>query len=164
MFQNHEALHFLKETGPDTLINCVSINFRTWDKDKKVWVNNKSLENQRHFLNKFYKRCSHSYERPSMVDRGIQIILNSTTWEKESHSEVYKAMKVRRKITALTKVNMQKSLGLASNEEGKLGVIINTCMTPWLRAQKTFQRISTIIRNELYNAYGAVRCIELALY
>jgi len=150
MFQNHEALHFLKETGPDTLINCVSINFRTWDKDKKVWVNNKSLENQRQFLNKFYKRCSHSYERPSMVDRGIQIILNSTTWEKESHSEVYKAMK--------------ESLGLASNEEGKLGVIINTCMTPWLRAQKTFQRISTIIRNELYNAYGAVRCIELALY
>ena len=29
-----------------------------------------------------------------MVDRGIQIILNSTTWEKESHTEVYKAMKV----------------------------------------------------------------------
>jgi len=76
------------------------------------------------------------------VDRGIQIILNSTTWEKESHTEVYKAMK--------------ESLGLDPDEEGKLGVIINTCMTPWLRAQKTFQRMSVIIRNELYNAHGAM--------
>ena len=29
-------------------------------------------------------------------------------------------------------------------------------MTPWLKAQKTFLRMSVIIRNELYNAYGAV--------
>jgi len=140
--QNHEALNFLRETGPDTLINCLSINFREWNKETKSWMNNSSLEKQRNFLNKFYKRCSHSYERPSMVDRGIQIILNSTTWEKESHTEVYKAMK--------------ESLGLDPSDEGKLGVVINTCMTPWLRAQKTFQRMSVIIRNELYNAYGAM--------
>ena len=86
-------MEFLKENGPDTLINCLSINYREWDGEGK-WVNNTSMEKQREFLNKFYKRCSHSYERPSMVDRGIQIILNSTTWEKESHTEVYKAMKV----------------------------------------------------------------------
>ena len=100
------------------------------------------MEKQRQFLAKFYKRCSHSYERPSMVDRGIQIILNSTTWEKESHGKVYNAMK--------------EKLGLDGEDESKLGVIINTCMTPWLRAQKTFLRMSCIIRNELYNAYGAV--------
>ena len=87
-------MHFLRESGPDTLINCLSINFREWNKETRTWINNTSMEKQREFLNKFYKRCSHSYERPSMVDRGIQIILNSTTWEKESHTEVYKAMKV----------------------------------------------------------------------
>ena len=89
--QNKDAMEFLKENGPDTLINCLSINFREW-KDG-AWENNTKLDKQREFLDKFYKRCSHSYERPSMVDRGIQIILNSTTWEKESHTEVYKAMK-----------------------------------------------------------------------
>lgn len=29
-------------------------------------------------------------------------------------------------------------------------------MNPWLSSQKTFNRISIIVRNELYNAYGAV--------
>ena len=91
---DHAAMEFLRESGPDTLINCLSVNFRVWNKKSQSWVNNTSMERQREFLNKFYKRCSHSYERPSMVDRGIQIILNSTTWEKESHTEVYKAMKV----------------------------------------------------------------------
>ena len=36
------------------------------------------MKKQREFLDKFYKRCSHSYEMPTMTDRGIQIILNST--------------------------------------------------------------------------------------
>ena len=93
-FQNAEALEFLSECGPDTLINCLSVNFRVWDPEAGAWVRNTSMERQREFINKFYKRCSHSYERPYMVDRGIQIILNSTTWEKESHQEVYREMKV----------------------------------------------------------------------
>ena len=80
-----------------------------------------------------------------MVDRGIQIILNSSAWELESHKGVYKAVK--------------EQMGLSEEDDSKLGVILNTCMSPWIRSQKTFQRISTIIRNELYNAYGAVRNI-----
>ncbi len=51
---------------------------------------------------------------------------------------------------------VQKGLGLDEREEGSIAVIINTCMSPWLRAQKTFKRIGIIIRNELYNAHGAV--------
>jgi hypothetical protein len=51
---------------------------------------------------------------------------------------------------------IQKGLGLDEREEGSIAVIINTCMSPWLRAQKTFKRIGIIIRNELYNAHGAV--------
>ena len=43
-----------------------------------------------------------------------------------------------------------------AEDEGEIGVIINTGMSPWLRAQKTFKKIEFIIRNELYNAYGAV--------
>ena len=46
--------------------------------------------------------------------------------------------------------------GLDAEDEGEIGVIINTSMSPWLRAQKTFKKIGFIIRNELYNAYGAV--------
>ena len=34
---------------------------------------NSSLEEQQNFVEKLYKRCSHSIERPSMVDRGIQV-------------------------------------------------------------------------------------------
>lgn len=138
--KNREALRFLKENGPDTLINCVALNYRWWEGGE--WVNNTSLANQRKFMDKFNKRTSHHFERPSMVDRGIQIILNSTAWEKESHSKVY--------------LEMKKELGLTDPVNGKLGVVINTCMTPWLRAQRTFLRMSTIIRNELYNAQGAM--------
>ena len=58
------------ECGPDTLINCLSINFKGWDSDNMKWTYNTSMEKQREFLAKFYKRCSHSYEKPSMVDRG----------------------------------------------------------------------------------------------
>ena len=46
-------------------------------------------------------------------------------------------------------------------DEGDIGVIINTSMSPWLRAQKTFKRIGFIIRNELYNAYGAVNLARI---
>jgi hypothetical protein len=34
---------------------------------------NSSLEQQRNFVDKLYKRCSHSIEKPNMVDRGIQV-------------------------------------------------------------------------------------------
>ena len=135
-----EALDFLTQNGPDTLINCLSINFRVWEGGR--WVDNTSMEKQRQFLDKFYQRCSHSYEKPCMTDRGIQIILNSTTWEQESHQEVYRSMKDK--------------LGLDQEDESKLGVIINTCMSPWLKAHKTFLRTAIIVRNELYNAYGAM--------
>jgi hypothetical protein len=37
-------------------------------------------------------------------------------------------------------------------------------MSPWLRAQKTFKRIGTIIRNELYNAHGAVSDGRIAVF
>ena len=114
-------------------------------------MTNTSMKKQGEFLAKLMKRCSHSYEKPSMVDRGIQIILNSSAWELESHKGVYRAVK--------------EQMGLSEHDDSKLGVILNTCMSPWIRSQKTFQRISTIIRNELYNAYGAVRMIiSLRLY
>ena len=108
-------------------------------------MTNTSMKKQGEFLAKLMKRCSHSYEKPSMVDRGIQIILNSSAWELETHKGVYRAVK--------------EQMGLSEDDSSKLGVILNTCMSPWIRSQKTFQRISTIIRNELYNAYGAVRMI-----
>ena len=142
-------MEFLRESGPDTLINCLSINFRWWDAEGQRWINNSSMAAQRQFLNKLMKRCSHSYEKPSMVDRGIQIILNSSAWELESHEGVYR--------------NVKDQMGLSQEDTSELGVILNTCMSPWIRSQKTFQRISIIIRNELYNAYGAVRELFLLI-
>jgi len=139
---NEDAMRFIIENGPDTLINSLSVNMRYWDKDSEKWVNNKSIEKQKEFIDKFYKRCSHSYEKPTMVDRGIQVILNSTVWTKSANGGAYKYMK--------------EALGLDEEDDGNIGVIINTSMSPWLRAQKTFQRMGNIIRNELYNAYGAM--------
>merc|ERR1719474_1562899 len=52
--KNKAALEFLKENGPDTLINCLSINFREWQNDESgegMWVNNTSLEKQKEFMN-----------------------------------------------------------------------------------------------------------------
>ena len=92
--QNEDALKFIRENGPDTLINCLSINIRYWDKKTNSWIKNKSVEKQKEFIDKFYKRCSHSYEKPSMVDRGIQVILNSTIWTKNANGGAYLAMKV----------------------------------------------------------------------
>jgi len=142
LLKNEDATKFITENGPDTLINSLSVNVRYWDKETSSWINNKNLAKQKEFINKFYKRCSHSYEKPSMVDRGIQVILNSTVWTKNANGGAYHAMK--------------KDLGLDENDDGSIGVIINTSMSPWLRAQKTFKRIGLIIRNELYNAYGAI--------
>jgi hypothetical protein len=42
---------------------------RRWNEKDGCWENNRSLDLQREFVRKFYKRCSHSFERPSMVDR-----------------------------------------------------------------------------------------------
>ena len=77
-----------------------------------------------------------------MVDRGIEVILNSTIWTKNSHSGAYDSMKER--------------LGLDPEDSQDIGMIINTSMSPWLRAQRTYKRLGIIIRNELYNAHGAV--------
>ena len=141
---NDLAMEFIEENGPDTLINCVTANLRFWDHKTGGWRLNEDLSLQSKFLEAFYTRCSHSIEKPSMVDRGIQIILNSTYWEKSTHGAAYK--------------EMQDQLGLSLDEEGgKIKMIINTCMSPWLRLQqKTSKRMSIIIRNEFYNAYGAV--------
>ena len=139
---NFEAIKFINENGPDTLINCVSFNVRSWNVEKECWEPNKDVKLQRKFIQKFYKRCSHSFERPNMVDRGIQIILNATSWAQVSHSGSF--------------TEMRSSLGLDESNDEDISVIINTCMSPWLRSQKTFKRIGIIIRNELYNAYGAI--------
>ena len=37
------------------------------------WVMNSSLEKQRSFVEKLYQRCSHSIEKPTMVDKGVQV-------------------------------------------------------------------------------------------
>ena len=92
--KNEDATKFITENGPDTLINSLSVNVRYWDKETSSWINNKNLAKQKEFINKFYKRCSHSYEKPSMVDRGIQVILNSTVWTKNANGGAYHAMKV----------------------------------------------------------------------
>ena len=106
------------------------------------WENNKDIAKQKLFIKKFYARCSHSIERPTMVDRGIEVILNSTIWTQNSHSGAYEYMKER--------------LGLDPNDPQDIGMVINTSMSPWLRAQRTYKRLGVIIRNELYNAHGAV--------
>ena len=77
-----------------------------------------------------------------MVDKGIEVILNSTVWAEKTHSGAYR--------------NMKELLGLEKGDNSDLGVIINTSMSPWLRAQATYKRLGMIIRNELYNAYGGV--------
>jgi len=145
VLKNAEAMKFIADNGPDTLINCVSANFRRWDSDSESWVYNSSIKEQRRFIDAFYKRCSHSMEKPSLVDRGVQIILNSTTWEESTHNQAYQ--------------NVKGKLGLKveeTEEDKKIKMIINTTMSPWLRTQNTFERMANIIRNELYNAYGAV--------
>ena len=157
-------MEFIKENGPDTLINCLSLNWRWWNKEKGCWENNKCLKKQREFLNKFYIRCSHSFEKPAMVDRGIQVIFNSTVWNKKSHSGAYTSMKVKSHVLmklsfSKYSIELKQKLGLDPEEDGDIGVIINTSMSPWLRAQRTFKRIGFIIRNEMYNAYGGVICI-----
>lgn len=77
-----------------------------------------------------------------MVDKGIEVILNSTVWTEATHSGAYNFMKER--------------LGLTAGDNKDIGMIINTSMSPWLRAQITYKRLGIIIRNELYNAHGAV--------
>ena len=51
---------------------------------------------------------------------------------------------------------MKERLGLDANDDQDIGMIINTSMSPWLRAQASYRRLGLIIRNELYNAYGGV--------
>jgi hypothetical protein len=75
--QNREALNFIRQNGPDTLINCISVNFRTWDTQTGGWVMNSSLKKQQSFVEKLYHRCSHSIEKPSMADKGVQVSLIS---------------------------------------------------------------------------------------
>lgn len=76
------------------------------------------------------------------------MILNSTKWAHDTHYNAYTSMK--------------EKLGLDANDDQDIGMIINTSMSPWLRAQASYRRLGLIIRNELYNAYGGVtKCLSI---
>jgi len=90
-------------------------NIRSWNKEKSAWDLNSDIKRQEKFVKKFYQRCSHSFEKPSMVDRGIQIILNTTSWTKEGHGKAYTELK--------------EAIGLDMKDNRKISVVINTCMS-----------------------------------
>ena len=64
------------------------MNFRDWNKETSKWEPNTSLRLQRLFLEKFYKRCNHSYEKPSMVDRNIQVKKDMKINKKMSENQI----------------------------------------------------------------------------
>ena len=126
LMMNRDALKFIRENGPDCLIkyklvlnhllridksSCVSVNLRFWNEETEQWENNKDIAKQREFVRKFYMRCSHSVESPTMVDRGIQVILNSTIWSRSTHSDAYD--------------NMKQRLGLSDEDDADIGNVDN---------------------------------------
>ena len=66
-------MEFLEENGPDTLINCISANFRTWDAQRGAWKLNDDKVSQKKFMDALHMRISHFVEKPSYTDRGIQV-------------------------------------------------------------------------------------------
>jgi len=128
--QDEEAMLYLKEVGPDTMIPCFSVNLK----------GNQSVELCNAINTAIFKSLSHTSGEHTA--QRIPMIVTSSSLVPHEDSAGAK--------------NFKKRLGLQSNNDTPVKYIKTTCMDPWATSIEFMDHMASIMRNSILCAIGTV--------
>ncbi|KAL4238903.1 hypothetical protein ACF0H5_003610 [Mactra antiquata] len=125
------AMKFLKNVGPDTLINPFAVNLK----------GNRDLDLCNKITYEVFRRLSHTRTKEEEIYR-IPLILTSSKLHPTKFGVAVEQFKER--------------LGLPGKTEGDLTFLINTVMDPWVAQPNKIITIGSIVRQTVLNAIGMI--------
>ncbi|KAJ7389684.1 hypothetical protein OS493_029576 [Desmophyllum pertusum] len=128
--QDEEAMLYLKEVGPDTMIPCFSVNLKGNQNVEKCNAINMAL----------FKDLSHSSSEQTA--HRIPMIVTASNLVPQKHSAALK--------------NIKKRLGLPVDNDIPVKYIKTTCLDPWATSLKFMDNMAAIMRNSILCAIGTV--------
>lgn len=129
--KDHEALEYLKEIGPDTLVPCFTVNRK----------GNKSIKECNSLNMAIFQDLSHSTGETTA--HRIPMIVTSSSMLHHKHSSALK--------------NFKKRLGLDPKGDSSVKFLITTCMDPWATSVDFMDDLASIMRNSILCAIGKVK-------
>ncbi|XP_068716270.1 uncharacterized protein [Montipora foliosa] len=130
LVQDEEAMEYLKEIGPDTLMPCFSVNLK----------DNKSVELCNAINTALFQSLRHTSDEHSA--HHIPMIVTASSMIPYKHSAAVADFKER--------------LGLEPNGDTPVKFIITTCMDPWATSIEFLDNMAVIMRNTILCAIGTV--------
>lgn len=130
LIQDKEAMEYLKEVGPDTMIPCFSVNLKE----------NKNVEKCNEINLALFQDLAHTSSEQTA--HRIPMIVTSSSLVPHKHSVAVK--------------NFKERLGLHSNNDKAVKYIITTCMDPWATSMEFMDDMAAIVRNSILCAIGTV--------
>ncbi|XP_074620778.1 uncharacterized protein LOC141879398 isoform X2 [Acropora palmata] len=129
--RDKQAMEYLKEVGPDTMIPCFSVNLKGNNKVELCNAINSAL---------FNDLCHSSSEQTA---HRIPLLVTSSSMVPHKHSNAV--------------LNLKKRLGLDTNTDDSVKYIITTCMDPWATSLEFMDDMAAIMRNSILCAIGTVK-------
>ncbi|KAL9973863.1 hypothetical protein ACROYT_G020369 [Oculina patagonica] len=129
--KDHEAMTYLTEIGPDTLVPCFTVNLK----------GNKSVDVCNQINMAIFQDLSHS--TGDTTAHRIPMIVTASSMLHHKHSSALKSFK--------------KRLGLDHKDESPVKFIITTCMDPWATSVDFLDDLASIMRNSILCAIGTVK-------
>ncbi|XP_067020489.1 uncharacterized protein [Acropora muricata] len=129
-FQDEEAMEYLREIGPDTLVPCFAVNIK----------GNKSVD-----------LCS-------AVNTALFQSLHHLPGEQTAHRIplIVTASSMIPDKKRLAVADFEKRLGLEPNDNTPVKFIITTCMDPWAKSLTFLDNMAAMMRNSILCAIGTV--------
>ncbi|KAK2567754.1 L-tyrosine decarboxylase [Acropora cervicornis] len=131
LVKDKQAMEYLKEVGPDTMIPCFSVNLKGNNKVELCNAINSAL---------FNDLCHSSSEQTA---HRIPLLVTSSSMVPHKHSNAV--------------LNLKKRLGLDTNTDDSVKYIITTCMDPWPTSLEFMDDMAAIMRNSILCAIGTVK-------
>lgn len=129
--KDDEAMEYLKEIGPDTLVPCFTVNLK----------GNKSVDVCNSLNMAIFQDLSHSSGETTA--HRIPMIVTSSSMLHLKHSSALK--------------NFKKRLGLDPKGDSSVKFLITTCMDPWATSVEFLDDLASIMRNSILCAIGRVK-------
>ncbi|KAL4238900.1 hypothetical protein ACF0H5_003607 [Mactra antiquata] len=127
--KDRDAMEFLKNVGPDTLVNAFAVNLK----------GNTNLDLCNKITFEVFRRLSHTRTKEDEVYR-IPLILRSSKLHPMKFGVAVKQFKER--------------LGLPRESEGDLTFLINSVINPWIAQPNKIITIGSIVRQTVLDAVG----------
>jgi len=126
---NKKTRNFLKQVGPDALINTFVVNFK----------NQNSVDKCSELNDLVYQETSNKPGEPS---KRTCMFLTTSKFEQAKYGKALTELKVR--------------LGLATNDDS-LSFLRNTCMNPFQGSEEVVTGIGQMFRNAVLNSMGSIK-------